>query len=200
MKEKRISKGKKRERCMLNSGELVVQRLSSSVSGKAQKYSRVGPREFVPFPHEEITIKNIKSACEKHFSSVTQDGLVCDVVAGDQGPSCRTMEQLPDTKVIHVRFIENVENELDIMQDSSEPRPKRVKTRPNSFAGSPSKAVSEVTTKQYPKSLSISEMIKLGKKIEESQRIGLLKKIKRHLPLEERKLYYNALIKPVMMY
>ena len=200
MKEKRISKGKKRERCMLNSGELVVQRLSSSVSGKAQKYSRVGPREFVPFPHEEITIKNIKSACEKHFSSVTQDGLVCDVVAGDQGPSCRTVEQLPDTKVIHVRFIENVENELDIMQDSSEPRPKRVKTRPNSFAGSPSKAVSEVTTKQYPKSLSISEMIKLGKKIEESQRIGLLKKIKRHLPLEERKLYYNALIKPVMMY
>ena len=172
MKEKRISKGKKRERCMLNSGELVVQRLSSSVSGKAQKYSRVGPREFVPFPHEEITIKNIKSACEKHFSSVTQDGLVCDVVAGDQGPSCRTMEQLPDTKVIHVRFIENVENELDIMQDSSEPRPKRVKTRPNSFAGSPSKADSEVTTKkQYPKSLSISEMIKLGKKIEESTTI-----------------------------
>ena len=33
-----------------------------------------------------------------------------------------------------------------------------------------------------------------------AQRIGVLKKIKRHLPLEERKLYYNALIKPVMMY
>ena len=32
------------------------------------------------------------------------------------------------------------------------------------------------------------------------QRIGIFKKIKRHFPLEERKLYYNALIKPVMMY
>ena len=31
------------------------------------------------------------------------------------------------------------------------------------------------------------------------QRIRVLKKIK-HLPLEERKLYYNALINPVMMY
>ena len=67
MKEKRLTKGKKKERCVLNSGELVVQRLSSSVSGKAQKYSRVGPREFVSSPYKEMTINNIKSACEKHF-------------------------------------------------------------------------------------------------------------------------------------
>ena len=33
-----------------------------------------------------------------------------------------------------------------------------------------------------------------------SKRIGLLRKIRTYLPLEERKLYYNALIKPVMMY
>lgn len=33
-----------------------------------------------------------------------------------------------------------------------------------------------------------------------SQRIGLLKKIKRYLPIKERLLYYNALIKPVLMY
>ncbi len=32
------------------------------------------------------------------------------------------------------------------------------------------------------------------------QRIGVLNKITRHLPLEERKLYYNAMIKPLMMY
>ena len=100
MKDKRVTKGKRKERCVLNSGELVVQRLSSSVSGKAQKYSRVGPREFVSFPNEEMTVQNIKSSCEKHFASVVSIGLVCDVVAGDQGPSCRSL-QLPDTKMIH---------------------------------------------------------------------------------------------------
>ena len=112
-----------KERCVLNSGELVV-RLSSTVSGKAQKYSRVGPREFVSFPYEEMTINNIKSACEKHFSSATEGGLVCDVVAGDQGPSCRMLEQLPDMKVIHVRFIES---ELETIQDTSESPSKRIK-------------------------------------------------------------------------
>ena len=30
-------------------GALTVQRLSSEVSGKAQKFSRIGAREFVPF-------------------------------------------------------------------------------------------------------------------------------------------------------
>ena len=33
-----------------------------------------------------------------------------------------------------------------------------------------------------------------------SQRIAVLKKIKRGLPLAERKLYFNALIKPIMLY
>ena len=37
-------------------------------------------------------------------------------------------------------------------------------------------------------------------KVKLSQRIGLLKKIKRYLPIKERLLYYNALIKPVLMY
>ena len=37
--------------------ELTVQRLSAEVSGKAQKYTRIGPREFVPFDEtEELTI------------------------------------------------------------------------------------------------------------------------------------------------
>ena len=71
-----------------------------------------------------MTINNIKSACENHFSSVTESGLVCDVVAGDQGPSCRMLDQLPDTKVIHVRFIES---ELETIQDTSGSPSKRIK-------------------------------------------------------------------------
>ena len=63
MKEKRLNKTTaqvKRQR-KLQGSELTIQRLSSEVSGKAQKYSRVGPREFVPFDsQEELTIEKIK--------------------------------------------------------------------------------------------------------------------------------------------
>ena len=30
---------------------------------------------------------------------------MCDVVAGEQGPSCKTVDQISSLKVIHVRFI-----------------------------------------------------------------------------------------------
>ena len=52
---------------ILERQELVVQRLSSEVSGKAQKYTRVGPCEFVQYDEEELSIEGIKVACEKHF-------------------------------------------------------------------------------------------------------------------------------------
>lgn len=54
---------------LLEGNELTVQRLSSEVSGKAQKYTRIGPREFVPFNSEDkLTIESIKCACERHFA------------------------------------------------------------------------------------------------------------------------------------
>lgn len=140
------------------------------MSGKSQKYSRVGPREFVSFPHEEMTIQHIKSSCEKHFASVVGSGLVCGVLAGDQGPSCQSLDQLPDTKVIHVRFTESVDSQLDPGEGPSEP--KRLKGNV-SYAGSPSKSVPTFSRKgmlpkQYPNSLSISKMLRLGKTIEET--------------------------------
>ena len=80
----------KRQR-KLQGSELTVQRLSSEVSGKTQKYSRVGPREFVPFDsQEELTIEKIKRSCEKYFSSHIGPNLICDFLAGEQGPSCKT--------------------------------------------------------------------------------------------------------------
>jgi len=48
--------------------KLTVQRLLEEVSGNAQKYTRSGPRKFVPFDEaEEMTIGNMKSACKRHF-------------------------------------------------------------------------------------------------------------------------------------
>ena len=109
MKAKRTTRGKKQG----GSGgetvkeEIVVQRMSSEVSGKAQKYCRIGPREFVPFQEyeEELTLENIVLACQKHFTTRIERGMVCDVLAGEQGPSCRKLVQIPDLKVIHIRFV-----------------------------------------------------------------------------------------------
>ena len=58
--------------------------------------------------------------CEKHFASVVASGLVSDVLVGDQGPSCQTIDQLPDTKVIHVQFAESVDVEIDPGEGPSE--------------------------------------------------------------------------------
>ena len=52
------------------------------------------------------TVDNIKETCEQHFTELKEsDDLVCDVLAGEQGPSCRTIGQIPDQKVFHVRFV-----------------------------------------------------------------------------------------------
>jgi len=49
--------------------------------------------KFLP---EEYTIENIKSACMKHFG-VPEDGILCcDVLAGEQGPSCFSVKEIPN--------------------------------------------------------------------------------------------------------
>lgn len=84
---------------------IVVQHLSVEVSGKAQKYSQVGAREFVSFKEfNELSISNIKKACMKQYG--LSETMSCDVLAGEQGPSCSSVKQLPNLKVIHMRFIE----------------------------------------------------------------------------------------------
>ena len=85
--------------------ELTVQRMTSDVSGKQQKYSRIGPREYVAFDCEDLSIENIRSACQRHFANAIEKGMVCDVLAGERGPSCSKMSQIPDLKVFYVRFV-----------------------------------------------------------------------------------------------
>ena len=49
--------------------EIIVQRMSSEVTGKQQKFTRIGPREFVPSEFNEITFDDIVEACHKYFLS-----------------------------------------------------------------------------------------------------------------------------------
>ena len=86
-------RGKKRDagdttHKLLKGNELTVQRLSSEVSGKAKSRP------------DELTIENIKRCCERHFAEQVGTSLVCDILAGEQGPSCKTLEQIADMKVI----------------------------------------------------------------------------------------------------
>ena len=79
--------------------------MSADVSGKQQKYTRIGPQEYMPFEHKEITIANIKNACKKHFSLQIEKHVICDVLAGEYGPSYEKMAHVPNRKVFYIRFI-----------------------------------------------------------------------------------------------
>ena len=152
--------------------ELVVQRLSAAVSGKAQKCSRIGPREFVPYLKDDLTVRGIKDACLSHFGRRVAE-MECDILAGEQGPSCKTLEQISDlNKVIHVRFVskdiifvsddKTRENEDSVQIPSKKLRQSDAFAKPKSVP-----ATSEIPAKDekvvYPKSLSISQVLKLGK-------------------------------------
>ena len=95
MTEKRGSKKNTSSVKILEEECVTVQRLSAEVSGKAQKCTRLGAREFVPFEYEELTVENIKRACLSHFD--VREGCVCDVLAGEQGPSCSSVKQIPNS-------------------------------------------------------------------------------------------------------
>lgn len=164
--EKRMKKkaSKEKGKAIPDSDTIVIQQLSAEVSGKAQKYARVGAREFVPF-HEygEFSVQNIKSACMKHFD--VSQAMCCDVLAGEQGPSCSSVKQIPDYKVIHVRFVERSDapEVTDATSTSTSIQlPKKRRLNPISNPGPPKEAA---PSKFMPRSLSVVEMLKLGKAI-----------------------------------
>ena len=165
MKEKRTGKkGGGSSNSIPAKEEVVIQRLSAEVSGKAQKYSRIGPREFVPYEYEEVTLANIKSACKQHFASRVGDEMICDILAGEQGPSCSSLDQIPDMKVVYIRFIEPQSHSSTVVTRKNEEVAEGLKrqraTSPNSEPLPRKKAP---PSEMVPKSLSVVEMLKLGK-------------------------------------
>ena len=108
-KRKKATAGTEEKKRRLDSDHIIVQLLSSKVEGKAQKYSRIGPREFVSYKNGDLTIENLKQACQAHFSSkgLMEKGTAIDILAGERGPSCTELTQIPDLKVIHIRFVQH---------------------------------------------------------------------------------------------
>ena len=104
--QKESNSGGSSDNRILERKELLVQPLATEATGKAKKYERTGPKEFVAFPYKEVTIPNIIRACNKHFQKRLK-GKSVDVLASERGPSCSKISQLPDLKLIHVRFVIN---------------------------------------------------------------------------------------------
>ena len=90
--------------------EVIVQRMSSEVTAKQQKYPRIAPREFVPFEFDEITFDNVVDACQTYFAAHIDKDMVCDILPGELGPSCKKMCQIPDH--IYVRLINAVSTHI----------------------------------------------------------------------------------------
>ena len=103
-KEKVAKKRRGKEEATTSTDYISVQRLSSSLEGRYQKYARIGALTSVPLGCE-LTIQNIKEASKRHFD--VADGIYCDVLAGERGPSWSVTSQISNWKVIHVRFIEH---------------------------------------------------------------------------------------------
>ncbi len=192
---KRKSVGEEKKACAISNDAIVVERLSSSVSGKAQKFSRIGAREFVPYGRTDLTIEGIKEACENHFKLILGSGFKCDILAGEQGPSCTTVSQIPNLKLIHVRFLKSANpvlnddaySAIDNGSDDDEPltsiKQRFIKSdAPGSAVALEDDMLSQLKTsaesnfkkpkpgsdsgtsrKAVPKSISISEMMNLGK-------------------------------------
>ena len=87
---------------ILDSSELIAQRLSAEPKGSSMKYAKQGPPEFVPFEYSEVTLENIEHACKIHYRENLK---TCDILASEQGPSCSRLDQIPSFKVIYIRFI-----------------------------------------------------------------------------------------------
>ena len=91
------------------------------------KYSRIGPLTIVPLEKEPT--ENIKA----HFGTRME----CDLLAGERGPTYTDAAQIKNWKLIHIRFIENVNTGMD---RSSVIRPDRSVRVASSFPASPQKA------------------------------------------------------------
>ncbi|CAM1323178.1 Uncharacterised protein g8313 [Pycnogonum litorale] len=149
---KRMKKGDDGKKKKRRRNTLIMQRLSSKVLGMAQNYKRIGGRASVKLATDgNFTVDDIKEACMKHYASSLKTSKVkCDILAGDQGPSCYKLSQIPNMNLLYVRFIKNEDAEnlkLSVAYDRDRKVPKE----------------NDGISTTFPKTLSVTDMLKLGK-------------------------------------
>ena len=88
--------------------DILVQRMSSTASGRLKKYEPLDTRDFVPFgDYDELSIDNVKDACEQFYKAPQGS---CDILASDRGASCTKNEQIKGKKVYFIRFLQPIDS------------------------------------------------------------------------------------------
>eukprot|EP00794_Sanderia_malayensis_P006476 gene6476-7215_t len=129
---------------------------------------------------------NIKASGLVQFPERVGDKAECDILAGEQGPSCSTLDQVSDFRLVYVRFIKQEASSSIYQKAVGIIVPKK---KQPAFSHSPAmlslptnnysskiipksqSIVSTTSTSQniIPKSLSVSAMLNLGKVIEKQK-------------------------------
>lgn len=165
--EKRISdKRQKRDNSNLVPPDIMVQRMSSTPSGRLKKFEPLDTRDFVPFKgFTELSIENIKTACELYYNSPKG---TCDVLASDRGPSCTKIEQVKGKKVFFARFlrIEEVKNEKYKKENNEH-------LSTSSMTPLIKKQTPSTSRSTYAKSISIADLLNAGKLMKKREPVTL---------------------------
>ena len=139
--------------------DILVQRMSSTASGRLKKYEPFDTRAFVPFKdYEELILENIKEACERFYNAAAGS---CDLLASDRGPSCSKFEQIKGHKVFFIRFLEPKEN-ADRTFRAPEVSFEHKLSRPKFLPATPSWVKLVTTPTVLPKSVSIARIFRAG--------------------------------------
>lgn len=164
MKRSGAGEGKKGAGSKVVPNDILVQRMSSTASGRLKKFEPLDTRDFFPFgDYDDLTIANIKEACEKCYQAPEGS---CDILASDRGPSCTKLEQIKGKKVYFIRFLPPKSTDVapklgqQLFEDSLAPAkvtmsvPSPIKTSGNLPA---------LHSMVFPKSVTITDLLKAGK-------------------------------------
>ena len=157
------SGGGKKETHKAAPNDILVQRMSSTASGRLKKFEPLDTRDFVPFgEYDDLTIENIKEACEKYYQAPEGS---CDILASDRGPSCTKLEQIKGKKVYFIRFLQPKSGIVpkagqSLFEERFAP-PKQVRSAPSPVKKSGNLLALQSTV--FPKSVSVTDLLKAGK-------------------------------------
>ena len=161
MKRSGAGEGKKEASAKAAPNDILVQRISSTASGRLKKFEPLDTRDFVPFgDYDDLTIANIKEASEKYYQAPEGS---CDILASDMGPSRNKLEQIKGKKVYFIRFLPLKSTDVapklgqQFFEDSLAPAKVTMSVpNPMKTSGNPPALYSMV----FPNSVSITDLLK----------------------------------------
>ena len=89
---------------ILENKGITVQPLATEATGKLKKNMKAPAHKNLSILVQGSHNRNL--SCNKHFKNRLK-GMSCDVLASERGPSCTKITQLPNLKLIHIRFVMN---------------------------------------------------------------------------------------------